>query len=87
MIWLFHQLNFTCLFPDIFDSTHVTVDIEGDDVLEIIKRKSVVEIVNDIIPINFEIKNVIPKHLLNRFSFVTMINDLHFTIAFIQNKF
>jgi hypothetical protein len=37
MIALLHQLNFTGLLPDVFDSAHVTVDIQGHNILEIVQ--------------------------------------------------
>lgn len=87
MIALLHQLNFTRLLPDVFDSAHVTVDIQGHNILEIVQWKCILYIVNDVLPFYFHIKDIISNQFLNSFLLFAMIN--HFNsifITFVQNK-
>ena len=59
MCWLFHHLNLTRLFPNVFYTTHVTVDIQSNDVLKVVQRKRVIYVVDNIVPANFHIKDVV----------------------------
>ncbi len=85
MVRLFHHLYFTCFFPNVLYPTHVAVYIQGDYVLEVVKWKGVVEVVNNIAPFYFDVKDVIPDQLLHSFGFLSMVNDFDLTIIFIQN--
>lgn len=86
MVWLFHHFYLTGLFPNVLNSTHVTVDIQSDDVLEVIEWKSVIEVVNNIAPFNLDVEDVVSNQLLHIFGFFSMVDDLDLTVAFIQNK-
>jgi len=59
----FHQLNFTGFFPYVRHSSHIAVDIQGNDVLKIIQGHSVFYILYYRIPIYFHIEYVVSKDL------------------------
>ncbi len=81
-----HQLNFTCLFPNVLDSSHIAIYIKGDNVLIIIQRKSIFNIIDDLTPIDFQIKDIATNKLLNGFNLLPVKDYFNFIVVVYLNN-
>lgn len=86
MIGSLHEFNLTGLFPNVLNTSHVTVYVQRNNVLEAVKRKCVLHIIHYVVPIQLNIKNVVSHQLLYCFTLLPIINDLYFVVFLVQNE-